>query len=106
MNPYMKKCTECGDYGWAVEARKESDFHYKKHERKDGSFRINFDGKCKPCRRAYNRDQQRGKLEISPGCKNKHADMPNDGPVGVYKLYFCQISAPDIERISRYGLSV
>ena len=60
-----------------------SDFSWKKRYRKDGSYLVQYDGKCKLCRQENDRARR-----IKTTTQKK---LAHTGPTGVDNVFFCQV---------------
>ena len=91
-----RRCNYCGLVKHAFE-EPMSDFSYKRRYRVDGSYMVQYDGKCKVCRRLL--DRSRRIKETTQ--KVLHHTGPLDK---IEKLLFCQIKPTNPDKESRYDL--
>ena len=92
----MKRtCNICQLEKWAFE-EPMSDFRYKRRYRKDGTYMVQYDGKCKVCRRESERAS-----EIR---RTTQTSVHHIGPSGIEKQWFCYIMPTNPDKVKRYDL--
>ena len=90
----MRKCRHCGLEKHAID-NGNSDFSWKKRYRVDGSYMIQYDGKCKVCRRELDRTRR-----IK---ETTQRVIFHTGPTDpLEKLFVCQLKPTEPERVKRY----
>lgn len=91
----MRTCNGCGLEKHNLED-KTSDFGWKRRYRNDGTYLVQYDGKCKMCRRELDRARR-----ISKTMQKK---INHTGPEGIEKQWFCYIMPTETDKVKRYDI--